>query len=268
MAGFMDILGSMIKQGMSGSGGSRISNAMGAGKSGGSLDDIMGGITAMLGGSSSGQAAQPTTRSGSGGLGGMLGEVLSGLGNNKVALGGLGALAGALLGGGGSSARGAVGGGGLAMLASLAWSALKKSGQAPSSPPRALVEPQNDQEKQALEQDAEIVVKAMINAAKADGRIDRTEVEKIIGRLEKDGLTAEEKEFFTTEAAKPLDIKAVIASAGRDPEMAAQVYAASLLAIEVDTKAEQQYMEQLGAGLDLHPQVIDHIETTLGVSRA
>jgi uncharacterized membrane protein YebE (DUF533 family) len=154
------------------------------------------------------------------------------------------------------------------MLASLAWAALKKVGQAPSSPPRALVEPQNDQEKQALEQDAEVIVKAMINAAKADGQIDRTEVEKIVGRLEKDGLTAEEKEFFTAEAAKPLDINAVIASARKDPEMAAQIYAASLLAIEVDTRTEQQYMEQLGTGLGLQPQVIDHIESTLGVSRA
>ncbi|MBW2659478.1 MAG: DUF533 domain-containing protein, partial [Deltaproteobacteria bacterium] len=106
----------------------------------------------------------------SGGLGGMLGEVLSGLGNNKAALGGLGALAGALLGGGGSSARGAVGGGGLAMLASLAFSALKKAGQAPSRPPRALLEPQNNQEKEALEQDAEVIVKAMINAAHQRGK--------------------------------------------------------------------------------------------------
>ncbi|MBW2659479.1 MAG: DUF533 domain-containing protein [Deltaproteobacteria bacterium] len=81
-------------------------------------------------------------------------------------------------------------------------------------------------------------------------------------------LTREEKEFFTTEAGKPMDIKAVIASAGRDPEMAAQVYAASLLAIEVDTRAEQQYMEKLGTGLGMHPQVIAHIERTLGVSQA
>ncbi|OEU58182.1 MAG: hypothetical protein BA862_14405 [Desulfobulbaceae bacterium S3730MH12] len=264
MAGFMDILGSMVQQGMSASGGSRMSNALGAGKSGGSLDDIMGSLGKMLGGSQSGQAAQ-ATQAGAGGLGGMLGEVLSGLGNNKAALGGLGALAGALLGGGKSSARGAVGGGGLAMLASLAMSALTKAGQAPSRPPRALLEPQTPQEEQALEQDAEVIVKAMINAAKADGRIDKTEIEKIVGKLEKDGLTGEEKEFFTTEANKPMDINAVVSSAGREPEMAAQVYAASLLAIEVDTRAEQQYMEQLGKGLGLHPQVTDHIERTLGV---
>ena len=270
MVGMMDILGTMVQQGMSQSGGSRMSNAMGAGKSGASLDDIMGSIGQMLGGAQSGQAPQSSQapQAGAGGLGGVLGDVLGSLGNNKAALGGLGALAGALLGGGKSASRGAVGGGGLAMLASLAFSALKQAGQTPRQAPRSLLEPQTPQEEQALEQDAEIIVKAMINAAKADGRIDETEIQKIVGKLEKDGLTREEKEFFVNEANKPMNIDTVVASAGDQPDMAAQIYAASLLAIEVDTRAEQQYMQQLAAGLGLHPQVTAHIERTLGVQTA
>lgn len=270
MAGFMDILGTMVQQGMSQSSSSRMSNAMGAGKSGGSFDDIMGTLGQMLGGGQSGHEPQSrqAAQAGAGGLGEMLGDVLGGLGSNKAALGGLGALAGALLGGGKSSARGAVGGGGLAMLASLAFSALKKAGQAPKQAPRALLEPQTPQEEQALEQDAETIVKAMINAAKADGRIDETEIQKIVGKLEKDGLTREEKEFFVSEANKPMNIDAVVASAGGQPDMAGQIYAASLLAIEVDTRAEQQYMKQLAVGMGLHPQVTAHIERALGVHAA
>jgi len=261
MAGFMDILGTMMQQGMSQSSGSRMTDALGGGKSGGSLNDIMGSLSQMMGGGGSGQA----TKAGAGGLGGMLGDVLGSLGNNKAALGGLGALAGALLGGGKSASRGAVGGGGLAMLASLAFSALKKAGQAPAQPPRALLEPQTPQEQQALEDDAEIIVKAMINAAKADGKIDQQEIEKIVGKLDDDGLTQEEKNFFVSEANKPLDLNGVVASAGGQADMAAQIYAASLLAIEVDTRAEQQYMQQLASGLGLHPQVASHIERTLGM---
>ncbi len=260
MAGFMDILGSMVQQGMSQSSGSRITNALGGGQSGGSLDDIMGGLGRMFGNSGSAPSA-----AGGGGLGGVLGEVLGSLGNNKMAMGGLGALAGALLGGGKSSAVGAVGGGGLAMLASLAFSALKNAGQAPSQPPRALLEPQTPEAQQALEQDAEIIVKAMISAAKADGQIDDAEVEKIVGKLEEDGLTQAEKEFFLSEARKPLDIDQVIASAGNDPEMAAQIYAASLLAIEVDTPAEREYLQRLASGMGLAPQVVGQIERILGV---
>ena len=260
MAGFTDILGAMMQQGMSKSSGSRMADAFGGGKSGGSLDDIMGSLSQMMGGSG-GQAA----KAGAGGLGDMLGGVLGSMGNNKAALGGLGALAGALLGGGRGASRGAVGGGGLAMLASLAFSALKKAGQAPGKPPRALLEPQNSQEQKALEDDAEIIVKAMINAAKADGKIDQQEIERIVGKLDDDGLTKEEKTFFVTEANKPMDLNGVVASAGGQADMGAQIYAASLLAIEVDTRAEQQYMQQLASGLGLHPQVASHIERTLGM---
>ncbi len=257
----MDILGTLVQQGMSQSSGSRMSNAMGGKQGSDALNDIMGSLGKMMNSSTSGKGGQ----TGAGGLGGMLGDVLGSLGNNKAALGGLGALAGALLGGGKGASRGAVGGGSLVMLATLAMSALQKAGQAPSQAPRALLEPQTPQEQQALEDDAEIIVKAMINAAKADGKIDPKEVEKIIGKLDDDGLSQQEKDFFVAEADKPLDLAGVAASANGHADMAAQIYAASLLAIEVDTKAEHAYMQQLAAGLWLHPQAVSHIESTLGV---
>lgn len=257
----MDILGSLVQQGMSPSTGARMSNALGAGQSGGSLNDLLGSLGQMLGGGKTSQSAP----AGSGGLGGVLGDVLGSLGNNKAAVGGLGALAGAVLGGGSSSAKGAIGGGGLAMLASLAFSALKKAGQAPE-PPRALFEPETTTDKEALQQDAEIIVKAMINAAKADNRIDETEIQKIVGKLEKDGLTEAEKNFFVQEANKPMDLAGVIRSAGQRPDLAAQIYAASLLAIEVDTPAEKRYMQELANGLGLNSQVTGNIEGFLGMA--
>lgn len=349
MAGFSDLLGAMIQQGMSQSGPSRAGNALGGGESdsgslndllgslgkmaggaqsessstgstpeagsgGGSLSDLFSNLGKMAGGAQSGNASgadgggslgdllgslgkmaggdQSGNRSGaeSGGgslgdllgslgkgganpqggeqteSGGALGDLLGNLGNNKAALGGLGALAGAILGGGTKSAGGAVGGGALAMLASMALSALKKSGQTPSRSPAALTEPQTRNDELALENDAEVIVKAMINAAKADGKIDNTEVQKIVGKLNDGGLSQEEKDFFISEANKPLDLNGVVASAGNQPEMAAQIYAASLLAIEKDTAAEQRYMQQLASGLHLHPQVTAHIERTLGVA--
>jgi len=55
------------------------------------------------------------------------------------------------------------------------------------------MEAETPEAKQALEDDAEIIIKAMINAAKADGRIDETEIQKITGKLQKGGLTDEEK---------------------------------------------------------------------------
>jgi uncharacterized membrane protein YebE (DUF533 family) len=49
-------------------------------------------------------------------------------------------------------------------------------------------------------------------------------------------------------------------------EVAAQVYAASLLAVEVDTAAERQYLEQLAQRTGLHPAVVRHIQETMGAA--
>lgn len=281
MAGFADILGSLVQSGLSGSSGKRITNAFG-GKQGG-MGDILGNLGDMFGGGQSGQGSQggdlgsmvgsvlgslgggnqgSSASRGQGGLGGMLGDVLGNLGKNQAAIGGLGALAGALLGKKGA-ARGAIGGGTLAILASLAMSALKKSGQQAHQSPAAFIENPTVEEQQQLESEAEILVKAMINAAKADGQIDQQEFEKIVGKLDDDGITEEEKAFFQSEIQKPIDIEGLAALANGRPELAAQIYAASLLAIEVDTVAEQQYMNQLASALNLNSATVQYIEETL-----
>ncbi len=275
MAGFMGILGSLVQNGLSGSSSSRIANALGG--DGGGLGDLMGNLSQMVGGdSSSGEGgglggmlgsvlggSDEGQESGAGGLSGLLGKVTSNLSGNSAALGGLGALGGALLGGGGKAAKGAIGGGALALLASLGMAALKKSGQQPVQPPAVLNDnPTSDQE-QEMDREAKILVKAMINAAKADGEIDEEEQQRIIGKLDDDGLSEEEKNFFQDEAAAPLDLEGVIASAEGRPEMGAQIYAASLLAIEVDTAEEKEYMQNLAEGLGLGSEVVSYIEESL-----
>lgn len=285
MANFTDILGTLLKAGMSPSSSTRAGSALGGGQGQGGLSDLLGGLEQVLGGGRAGNSAsnaggglgdllgglgqmmgggQRGTTTG-GGMGGVLGDLLNSLGNNRSALGGLGALAGAILGGGRGSTMGAVGGGGLALLASLALSALRKAGQQPSQPPRALQPAETPAHQQALEQEAEIMVQAMINAAKADNRIDEVEVGRIIGKLGEDGLTQEEKEAFLAEANKPMDLHRVIASAGGDRQLGAQIYAASLLAIEIDTDAERQYLQQLAQGLGLTDEVVAHIHTSVGL---
>ena len=63
-----------------------------------------------------------------------------------------------------------------------------------------------------------------------------------------------------------MDLDGVIRSAGGKPELAAQIYAASLLAIEVDTSAEKRYMQELANGLGLNSQVTGNIEGFLGMA--
>ena len=268
MAGLTDLLGSLLQSGMASQAPARMGNVFGAGGSGGALNDIIGGLGQMLGGAGqtgSGGAVANSAGSSGGGLGGALGGVLGGLANNQAAVGSLGALAGAIMGGGGRATRGAIGGGALAILASLAVSALKNAGQAPSQTPSALLNDPAPHQQAEMEADTMILIKAMINAAKADGCIDQQEMAKITGKLAEDGLQEEEKQFFLAEAAKPLDTQALIAAAQGRPELAAQIYAASLLTVDVGTLQNADYLRGLAAGLGLSPQVTQHIEQSLGI---
>ncbi len=261
MAGMVDILGSLLQQGMTQSGNTRMSNTIDTQKSDGSLGDIFGNLDNLI-------AGDKPAAEGSGGLASIFGGLLGKLGDNAATTGGIGALIGSILGGGADSAKGAVGGGALAMLASLAMSALKNAGQAPSQVPNALAQLQKPTEEQNLDQDAQIIVLAMINAAKADGKIDESEIEKIVGKLGADGLDENDKEFIQSNLHKPLDMESVTVLAHKEPTMAAQIYAASLLAIEVDTAAEQKYMADLATALGLNSQVVAYIEESMGVKRA
>ena len=264
MTGFSDILGTLMQSGMSSSTTGRLKNALGAGgsASGGALSSLGGigdALSGMLGG-------------GSGGIGGMLQGVLGDAGKalgggNKLAVGGLGALAGALLGGGGGSVKGALGGGVMAVLGAMAYSAFKGAGNAPEAQevPVGLRQPENTGEEQELEQGAELVLKAMINAAKADGQIDKSEIERILGKLEAAGTDSDARDFVIGEMNKPMDLDGIVAAARNKPHLAAQVYAASLLAIEVDTPAERRYMQQLAEGLGLPPEVTSRLEKTVGL---
>jgi uncharacterized membrane protein YebE (DUF533 family) len=187
-------------------------------------------------------------------------------GKQNLALGGLGALAGALLGGGGKSLGGALGGGVMALLGAMAYQAYKGGGSSqPTEVPLGLVEPRSEAERMELEQDAEVVLKAMINAAKADGQIDRGEIQRIVGRLKETGMDPDAQEYVMAEMQKKMDTPALIAAASGRPTLAAQIYGASLLAIEVDTPAEKKYLDDLAAGMGLDPVVAQRIKGMVGL---
>jgi len=258
-----EILGSVIQAGMTSSSHNRLRNSFGESGGGGLLESL----SSMLGGAGGGLGA------GLGGLGGLLGSVLGDVeqtvgGRKNLALGGLGALAGALLGGGRGSMGGALGGGLMALLGAMAYKVLKGSGTEISGVPMGLTEPKTEAERQGLEQHAELLLKAMINAAKADGQIDESEVQRIVGKLQEDGIDRNEQQFMIMEMQKPMETQQLIAAVAGRPDVAAQVYAASLFAIEVDTPGEKEYLNQLEAGLGLTPEVTQQIREFVGVQPA
>lgn len=253
MAGMIDILGSLLQQGMTQSGNTRVSNTVESQNADGSLGDILGGLGSLLGGNSAGGT-------GADNLTGMLGGILGKLADNGAAAGGIGALIGSVLGGGADSAKGAVGGGALAVLASLALNALKNAGQTPQQDVQALAS-----NEEAMDDKAKIIVFAMINAAKADGELGKEEIEKIVGKLGSDGLEASEKTYIEKHLQGPMDTDSLVSAAQTDETMPAQIYAASLLAIEVDTDSERAYMDELETALELDSQVVAYIKNSMGV---
>jgi uncharacterized membrane protein YebE (DUF533 family) len=220
-----------------------------------------------------GEALSKMLAGGSGGaIGGMLGSVLEDAGRavggkRNLAVGGIGALAGALLGGGGSSMKGALGGGVVGLLGAMAYSALKKGGQSTAEVPIGLQETRTPEQKQSLEREAGLIFQAMINAAKADGQIDKDEIDRIIGRLGEMGIGGEAQAFVIAEMQKAMNTDALVQAAAGRPGLGAQLYAASLLAIEVDTPAERAYLDDLGQRLGLNPGTISALEETIGMQR-
>jgi uncharacterized membrane protein YebE (DUF533 family) len=275
MAGIGDLLSVLMQGGLSSQGNNRAGNAMGSlGQAGGVLGQILGGSTTNAGNSGS---------SGGGLLGSLMeaaGGMLSGSGgspqrNKTLATGGLGALAGALLGGGSGSAKGALGGGGMALLASLAMQAFKNMNQQPAGAtamglaghelPLGMRAPANADEEKELETTAELVLKGMINAVKADGKIDEAEAEKLTARLKDTNIDEQDRQQLLNELRRPLDLDGLVAAIPNEA-VAAQVYAASLFAIKVDTPAEREYLAQLAQRSGLNAGVVEQLHTAVGLA--
>jgi uncharacterized membrane protein YebE (DUF533 family) len=293
-----DLLGSVLQSGVSQSTTSRIESSLGGGGILGQLGGLLGGVTGgaaqgsgtggggildslggILGGATGGSAQGSNAGSGailgSGSIGGALGNLLNEAGkmvggNQNLALGGLGALAGALLGGKkglGGALRGGIGGGAMAMLGIMAYQALKKSGVLKNlKVPLGLAAPKTAEEKAELERHEELVLKAMINAAKADGRIEESEISRIVGKVQENGASGSDQAFLKAEMAKPMQTASLVAAARGKPELAAELYAASLLAIEVDTPSEKAYLEQLAGSLGLNPAVTQNLHQAVGLT--
>lgn len=112
------------------------------------------------------------------------------------------------------------------------------------------------------QQVAVTLLTAMIAAAKADGHIDADEQRRIFGKMDEAGLDNEAKAFLMDELRSPLDLDKIVASA-TTPETAAEIYAASRLAIDPDHRAEQAYLQMLAARLDLDPALVAEIENAV-----
>ena len=219
----------------------------------------------MAGGSQGG--APGAGRSSSGGF--STGDLLGSLG--KVVLGGSGGSGTSSMGAGANTIFGALAAQALAMAKNM-MSGDKSAAGSPSldvddatAVIAGLRKPANEREEQQVLDVATLTVQAMINAAKADGRIDATETERLVGKMREDGVTEEEQRFVMEEMRKPMDTDAIV-RAVPNQQVAAQLYTASLMAIEVDTEAEKRYLQEFASKLGLNQQVLAYLHQAVGLA--
>ncbi|VXC76369.1 conserved hypothetical protein [Pseudomonas sp. 8Z] len=212
----------------------------------------------------------------SSGLGGALGGLLGGGAGKK----GGGSDIGSMLKGAGGGAALAmllgnkrvrkVGGkvavyGGLAALGVLAYKAYgnwqaQQGGQAQAAEPQTLDRLPAPQ----AEQHSRAILKALVAAAKADGHVDERErqlIEEELGKLAQD---TELQAWLHTELNKPLD-PADVARAASTPEMAAEMYLASVLMVDEEHFMERAYLEELARQLQLPPALKGELEAQVRV---
>ena len=186
------------------------------------------------------------------------------------------AIAGVLLGtdGGRKVAGSALKIGSLAAIAGLGYQAYKnyRDGQNPAETAQAgtpeLLPPPADSgfHPEAVSTDfALILVRAMIAASRADGHIDDAERARIMDKLKVSGLGADAAQFLEEELANPVDLDAIVAAATTE-EQRVELYTASRLAIEPETRAERGYLDLLAGRLGLADALVDHIEATVSAA--
>jgi uncharacterized membrane protein YebE (DUF533 family) len=183
---------------------------------------------------------------GSGGLGSLLG----GAGGGALAAGAMGLLLG------NKKAR-KFGGkaltyGGLAALGVIAYKAYGNWQAQQASAPQG--EPQTIDRLPAaqVEQHSQAILKALVAAAKADGHVDERERALIEGEFTKLDNDRQLQSWLHGELNKPLD-PADVARAASTPEMAAEMYIASVMLVDEENFMEKAYLDELARQLKLEP---------------
>ena len=168
--------------------------------------------------------------------------------------------------------------GGVAAVGALAYTAFQRYNQGamsaqpataaeltPALPGTAFMPKENDDT--ANEALGLTLVRAMIAVARADGRLDEQESQSIFQKIQSLGLDQESQSLLVEEMGHPVDMDTIVNSA-TSPEIAAEIYTASLLAVDVDSAAEKGYLAMLAARLRLPSELVVEIEQQVAAQKS
>jgi uncharacterized membrane protein YebE (DUF533 family) len=110
-----------------------------------------------------------------------------------------------------------------------------------------------------LEDHSRVMLKAVIAAAKADGHMDERERAAVEAELQRMDADASTRRWVDEELRRPLE-PAEVAAAATTPEMAAEVYLASVLVADDTSTMERAYLDALARELKLAPELKASLE--------
>ena len=108
---------------------------------------------------------------------------------------------------------------------------------------------------------AGLMLSAMLQAAKCDGRIDEGEKKKIIAAL--GNASREDMAFVNRELSAPVDVQALVRQVPKGLET--QIYAVSAMGIDLDSKPEAEYLAALASALGIESREVNAIHAKLGI---
>ena len=198
------------------------------------------------------KSAAPTTLSGNDGRGGIGGMLGSDFGKGTLAGGALGLLLGR-----NKATRKLATYGGLAALGMMAYRAYGdyKAQQGAAVQPQTvdrLPPPQASLH-------GEAILRALVAAAKADGHLDARERQVIEGEFARIAPEREVQQWLKAELDKPLD-PAEVARNASTPEIASEMYLASLVAADEQNYMERAYLDELARQLKIDDALKQRLE--------
>src|SRR5262245_8241121 len=158
--------------------------------------------------------------------------------------------------------------GGLALIGGLAYRASQAYQEGrpalPNAPPQsaklAAAPAGSGFEPDALSPDrARLLIRTMIAAAAADGRIDQSERQRILGNLRQARASPEAQRFLMQEVQRPAAVVDLVREVS-SPAQATEVYTAARIAVDLDSEEEHAFLKALAEQLGIDAKLAAHID--------
>ena len=155
--------------------------------------------------------------------------------------------------------RGGVNYAALASLGMMAFQAYQSWQRSQAAAPQQAMRTVDQLSGAEAEGHSHAILRALLAAAKADGRIDAQEEQLIYTEIKRHTDDPQLQQWLDEEVSKPLDA-AEVAQSARDPAMAAEMYLASVMLVDDQQAAERAYLDELASALQIDPTLQVHLE--------